>query len=75
MNLVVYTKQFKKVGLNSSIFLILYSIFRIFVECFREPDVQIGLIFGGITMGQVLSCILLVIGITIYIRIVNAKIF
>ena len=66
MNLIVYIKQFKKVGLNSSIFLMLYSIFRIFVECFREPDIQIGFILGGITMGQILSFILLMVGIIIY---------
>lgn len=71
MNLIVYIKQYKKIGLNSSLFLILYSTFRIFVECFREPDIQIGFIVGGITMGQVLSYILLVVGISVYIKIVN----
>jgi phosphatidylglycerol:prolipoprotein diacylglycerol transferase len=35
--------------------LTLYAVFRIFVEFFREPDIQIGFLAGGITMGQVLS--------------------
>jgi phosphatidylglycerol:prolipoprotein diacylglycerol transferase len=35
--------------------LTLYAVFRIFVEFFREPDIQIGLLAGGITMGQLLT--------------------
>jgi phosphatidylglycerol:prolipoprotein diacylglycerol transferase len=35
--------------------LTLYAVFRIFVEFLREPDIQIGFLTGGITMGQVLS--------------------
>jgi phosphatidylglycerol:prolipoprotein diacylglycerol transferase len=35
--------------------LTLYAVFRIFVEFFREPDIQIGFLAGGITMGQVLT--------------------
>ncbi len=33
----------------------LYGVFRIGVEFFREPDVQLGFIAGGVTMGQLLS--------------------
>jgi phosphatidylglycerol:prolipoprotein diacylglycerol transferase len=35
--------------------LTLYGTFRIFVEFFRQPDVQIGFLRGGVTMGQLLS--------------------
>lgn len=35
--------------------LTLYGIFRILVEFFRQPDIQIGFLFGGITLGQILS--------------------
>lgn len=66
INLIVYVKQFKKIGVNSSLFLIFYSVFRIFVECFREPDIQVGFVLGGITMGQVLSCVLLLVGIVVF---------
>ncbi len=40
------------------LFLLLYSIFRFFLEFFREPDPQIGLVFSFMTMGQVLSILM-----------------
>ena len=43
-------------------FLILYGVFRIFIEFFREPDVQIGYLLGLITMGQLLSILMIIIG-------------
>jgi phosphatidylglycerol:prolipoprotein diacylglycerol transferase len=43
--------------------LTLYGVFRIFVEFFREPDIQIGFLSGGITMGQVLSVPVLLAGV------------
>jgi phosphatidylglycerol:prolipoprotein diacylglycerol transferase len=43
--------------------LTLYAVFRISCEFFREPDVQIGLIFGGVTMGQILSVPVLAAGL------------
>lgn len=44
-----------KPGIVSAIFLILYAIFRIVAEQFREPDPQIGFLWGGVTQGQLLS--------------------
>jgi phosphatidylglycerol:prolipoprotein diacylglycerol transferase len=44
-----------KPGVLLSIFLILYGVFRFLVEFFREPDPQLGLILGPLSMGQVLS--------------------
>jgi phosphatidylglycerol:prolipoprotein diacylglycerol transferase len=46
-----------------ALFLILYGIFRTFCEFFREPDVQVGYIFGFITMGQILSLTMVCIGL------------
>jgi phosphatidylglycerol:prolipoprotein diacylglycerol transferase len=43
--------------------LTLYGVFRIFVEFFREPDIQIGFLPGGITMGQLLSVPVLIVGV------------
>lgn len=40
----------------------LYGIFRVTAEFFREPDVQIGFVAGGVTMGQVLSVPMIVAG-------------
>lgn len=44
-----------KVGVVSASFLLLYALFRISVELVREPDAQLGFIFGPLTMGQLLS--------------------
>lgn len=56
-------------GLNFAIFLILYSVFRIIIEMFREPDFHIGFIFNNLTMGQILSLPMLILGIYLIIRI------
>ncbi len=55
------------VGVKSAVFGIGYSIFRIIVEFFREPDPQIGYILGFITMGQILSFILLFASIIVFV--------
>lgn len=65
-----YTKSQTKSGKLSGIFLIGYSIFRIFSELFREPDIQLGFIVGNVTMGQILSIPMLLFGIYL---IVTAK--
>jgi phosphatidylglycerol:prolipoprotein diacylglycerol transferase len=44
-----------KPGVLLSLFLILYGLFRFFVEFFREPDPQLGFVLGPFSMGQVLS--------------------
>ena len=46
-----------------ALFLILYGIFRTCCEFFREPDVQLGYIFGFITMGQILSLSMVCVGL------------
>ena len=55
-------------GFITSIFLILYGIFRFLIEFLREPDAHIGLIFNSITMGQLLSVPLVIIGVGIYLK-------
>lgn len=45
----------ERAGLVSGVFLAGYAIARVFIEFFREPDGQIGFLFGGATMGQLLS--------------------
>ena len=51
-----------KTGCISGLFLILYSILRIFSENFREPDMHIGLFFNYFSMGVLLSCITFLAG-------------
>ena len=55
-------------GFITSLFLIYYGIFRFLIEFLREPDAHIGFIFNFITMGQLLSIPLLIIGVGIYIK-------
>jgi phosphatidylglycerol:prolipoprotein diacylglycerol transferase len=50
-------------GLTTGIFAIGYGTARIFCELFREPDPQLGFLFGGATMGMVLSVPLIVAGL------------
>ncbi len=55
-------KTLKKCGLNSGIFFTFYGLFRITIEIFREPDIQIGFILDSLTMGQILSVPMLLLG-------------
>jgi phosphatidylglycerol---prolipoprotein diacylglyceryl transferase len=48
----------------SGLFLVLYGVFRFAVEFVREPDAHLGFIaFGWLTMGQLLSLPLVVLGV------------
>jgi phosphatidylglycerol:prolipoprotein diacylglycerol transferase len=47
----------------SGVFLLGYGAARAFVELFRSPDVQIGFLLGGSTMGQWLSGPMLLLGV------------
>ena len=55
-------------GRISGLFLIFYGLFRIFVEFFREPDSFMGYFLGGITMGQILSIPLILVGMAFVAR-------
>ncbi len=64
LNLLFFFTSLKNLtGSMTGLFLILYGFFRIFIEYFREPDKQIGLIFELITMGQILSLPMIIFGI------------
>jgi len=52
-------------GLIFSFYLIGYGIARFFIEFVREPDFQMGLVAGFVTMGQVLCLIMIALGITL----------
>ena len=67
MNLIFFNKNYK-IGTCSFIFLILYGCFRITSEIFREPDIQIGYLFGHVSMGMLLSAIMILIGFLIYFK-------
>lgn len=46
------------------VFLAMYGLIRSFVELFREPDQQLGFLFGHLTMGQMLSIPLFLFGVS-----------
>ena len=49
-------------------FLLLYGVFRFLIEFVREPDAQLGYLWGGwLTMGQVLSAPLVIAGIAMLV--------
>lgn len=50
-------------GLVTAVFLVGYATARALVETVREPDAQLGLLPGGITMGQLLSAPMLIAGL------------
>jgi phosphatidylglycerol:prolipoprotein diacylglycerol transferase len=52
----------KRPGLTIGLFAVGYAIARIICEFFREPDVQLGFLWGGATMGQLLSIPLMLVG-------------
>ena len=56
------TKKILGNGLISSLFLILYGAFRIISEQFREPDRHVGYIFEYLSMGSLLSIVMIVCG-------------
>lgn len=61
-------------GTFLGIFLVMYGAFRFLVEFVREPDVQLGYLWGGwLTMGQLLSVPLIVVGVCVLIYAVRMK--
>jgi phosphatidylglycerol:prolipoprotein diacylglycerol transferase len=52
----------KRPGLLTGSFALLYGAARITCELFREPDIQLGFLWGGLTMGMVLSVPLMLAG-------------
>ncbi|MCB9832675.1 MAG: prolipoprotein diacylglyceryl transferase [Planctomycetes bacterium] len=50
-------------GRLTGIFLLCYGLFRSFAELFREPDAHLGFIVGHVTMGQILSVPLILVGL------------
>ena len=71
LNLIFKFKKIK--GYVSAYFLILYSFFRIISEQFRLPDEHLGYVLGNLSMGSVLSIIILLIGIFILRDVRNFK--
>ena len=57
----------KRPGLILGSFIAIYALARITGELFREPDPQLGFLWGGLTMGMLLSVPMIVAGIILIV--------
>jgi phosphatidylglycerol:prolipoprotein diacylglycerol transferase len=57
----------KRPGLILGSFILIYGLTRIVGEHFREPDVQLGFLWGGLTMGMLLSIPMLIVGMILIV--------
>ncbi len=65
----LYSARARPVGAVSGMFLLGYGVLRTTTEFFREPDVHLGFVaLDWLTMGQVLSIPMIVIGILLVLR-------
>jgi phosphatidylglycerol:prolipoprotein diacylglycerol transferase len=58
----------KRPGLILGSFVTVYGLTRIISEHFREPDPQLGFLWGGLTMGMLLSVPMLIAGLVLIVR-------
>ena len=73
LNVAVWLYGFRRPGLIGGLFVFGYALARIVCEFFREPDAQLGFLFGhdlgplggGVTMGQLLSVPMAAVGLII----------
>jgi phosphatidylglycerol:prolipoprotein diacylglycerol transferase len=57
----------KRPGMILGAFILIYGLTRIAGEHFREPDVQLGFLWGGLTMGMLLSIPMLIVGLILIV--------
>jgi phosphatidylglycerol---prolipoprotein diacylglyceryl transferase len=55
----------RRPGLITGTFALAYGIARSISELFRQPDVQLGFLWGGLTMGMLLSIPLIIAGLAL----------
>ena len=67
---LIYKKSIRT-GIVSALFMILYGLFRIILEQFREPDSQVGYLFNLFSMGSILSFFMILIGLYILKKVKN----
>ena len=66
----LYAREPRPVGATSGVFLIGYGAMRFMAEYFREPDVHLGLLALGLSMGQWLCVPMVAVGAWIWGRVV-----
>jgi phosphatidylglycerol---prolipoprotein diacylglyceryl transferase len=62
----LFKKARLKAGQLGASYLIFYGVFRFFIEFFRQPDSQLGFVFGPFSMGQILCFGMIFIGVFFY---------
>jgi phosphatidylglycerol:prolipoprotein diacylglycerol transferase len=63
--LMIRAGALKRPGLILGSFIALYGVARIIGEFFREPDPQLGFLWGGLTMGMLLSVPMVIVGLMV----------
>ena len=72
----VFTEKKRPKMQSSALFLIGYGVFRFFIEFYRVPDAHLNyLAFGWVTMGQILTAPMIIIGMTMFILANNKEKF
>lgn len=54
-------------GLMTGVWFLCYAVARFIVEFFRQPDAQLGFVYSFMSMGQLLSLPMMVVGLTLII--------
>ncbi len=62
-----FSSKPRPIGQTSAVFLMGYGTFRFLVEFTRAPDYFLGLLLGGLSMGQLLSLPMILIGAIIFV--------
>jgi phosphatidylglycerol---prolipoprotein diacylglyceryl transferase len=65
LNVLIRLGALKRPGVVTGSFALGYGIARVICEFFREPDPQLGFLWGGLTMGMLLCIPLMLAGIAI----------
>lgn len=67
ITLWVYSAKPRPRGAVAGLFVAGYGLLRFLVEYTRQPDIQLGYLVGGLTMGQLLSLPMFLVGVGILI--------
>jgi phosphatidylglycerol:prolipoprotein diacylglycerol transferase len=65
LGVLVRAGALKRPGRFTGTFALGYGVARIICELFREPDAQLGFLWGGLTMGMLLCIPLMLAGIAV----------